>query len=91
MAISPDRTPGLLTGQQQHGQQQEEETPGGVPDFTGAAAAAAADGDGLTTNLLLDDRDLGGWAHVPLAQHTSCGTTGRGSVGSNVPTMHLVS
>jgi hypothetical protein len=92
MAISPDRTPGLLAGQQQHGQHEEEETPGGVPDFSGAAAAAAAaDGDGLTTNLLLDDRDLGGWAHVPLAQHTSCGTTGRGSVGSNVPTMHLVS
>jgi hypothetical protein len=86
MAISPDRTPGLLTGQQQ--QQQEEETPGGVPGFPGAAAA---DGDCLTTNLLLDDRDLGGWAHVPLAQHASCGTTGRGSVGSNVPTMHLVS
>lgn len=90
MAISPDRTPGLLTGQQQRlQQQQEEDTPGGVPGFSGAAAAA--DGDGLTTNLLLDDRDLGGWAHVPLAQHAACGTTGRGSVGSNVPTMHLVS
>jgi hypothetical protein len=87
MAISPDRTPALLTGQQQ--QQLGEETPGGMPGFAGAAAGG--DGDGLTTNLLLDDRDLGGWAHVPLAQHASCGTTGRGSVGSNVPTMHLVS
>lgn len=64
-------------------------------------AAAAGDVDGLTTNLLLDDqRQLMGWGHVPLAvQNTrpSLGGgggltthTGRGSVGSNVLTMHSV-
>jgi hypothetical protein len=58
--------------------------------------------DGLTTNLLLDDhRQLGGWGHVPLggteARPSLGGAggltthTGRGSVGSNVLTMHMVS
>jgi hypothetical protein len=56
--------------------------------------------DGLTTNLLLDDRQLPGWGHVPLAgasTRPSLGGggsltthTGRGSVGSNVLTMHTV-
>jgi hypothetical protein len=66
------------------------------------AATAAADVDGLTTSLLLDDhRQLGGWGHVPLggtkARPSLGGAggltthTGRGSVGSNVLTMHSVS
>jgi hypothetical protein len=57
--------------------------------------------EGLTTNLLLDDRQLPGWGHVPLggaaASRPSLGATGglnhtgRGSVGSNVLTMPSVS
>lgn len=81
MAISPDRTPGLLHKNQQQIMQQEQETP--VGDGGGAAAQ---DADGLTTNLLLDDRSVGGWDHVIGAGVP--GTTGRGSVGSNVLTMH---
>lgn len=67
-----------------------------------AAAGAGPDVDGLTTNLLLDDqRQLPGWGHVPLGgagMRPSPGGaggltthTGRGSVGSNVLTMHSVS
>lgn len=74
-------------------------SPGASP---AAAAAAAADVDALTTNLLLDDhRQLSGWGHVPLggteARPSLGGAggltthTGRGSVGSNVLTMHTVS
>jgi len=64
-------------------------------------SAAAGDVDGLTTNLLLDDnRQLMGWGHVPLAVNNTRPSlgggggltthTGRGSVGSNVLTMHSV-
>lgn len=71
----------------------------------GAGGAAAADLDGLTTHLLMDDnrQQLPGWGHVPLAgahtERASLGAsggggltthTGRGSVGSNVLTMHSV-
>lgn len=64
--------------------------------------AAGAELDGLTTNLLLDDhRQLPGWGHIPLGgigARPSLGGmggmtthTGRGSVGSNMLTMHTVS
>lgn len=72
MAISPDRTRDLTA-------QQEQETPGD-------SAIAGQDLDGMTTNLLLDDRSVGGWGHVISARAPE--TTGRGSVGSNVPTIH---
>lgn len=79
-------------------------TPGGVgaagsPADAAAAAAGGGEVDGLTTNLLLDDhRQLAGWGHVPLGARASLGGagggltthTGRGSVGSNVLTMHTV-
>jgi hypothetical protein len=73
----------------------------------GGGYAAAGDVEGLTTNLLLDDRleehrQLPGWGHVPLGGAAALGRaslgatgglnhTGRGSVGSNVLTMHSVS
>lgn len=77
---------------------------GGASPADAAAGAGAAGGccevDGLTTNLLLDDhRQLPGWGHVPLVgERASLGGagggltthTGRGSVGSNVLTMHTV-
>jgi hypothetical protein len=82
----------------------DENAPPASPAGAAAAAAAAAAGggevDGLTTNLLLDDhRQLAGWGHVPLGARPSLGGagggltthTGRGSVGSNVLTMHTVS
>lgn len=77
MAASPHHTAGLV----HHNQQPEQETPVGE-----GGGAAAQDADGLTTNLLLDDRIAGGWGHVIGAR--APGTTGRGSVGSNVLTMH---
>jgi hypothetical protein len=52
-----------------------------------ADAGALADGDGLTTHLLLDEQALGAWG--PPGARSSLGG-GRGSVGSNVLTMHQV-
>lgn len=74
-------------------------SPGGGGASPAGAAAAGGEVDGLTTNLLLDDhRQLPGWGHVPLGERASLGGagggltthTGRGSVGSNVLTMHTV-
>jgi hypothetical protein len=52
-----------------------------------ADAGALGDGDGLTTHLLLDEQALGAWG--PPGARSSLGG-GRGSVGSNVLTMHQV-
>lgn len=84
MALSPERSPALPSNHQQQPLQQEQETPVGE-----AGPAGGQDMDGMTTNLLLDDRSVGGWGHVIGARVPN--TTGRGSVGSNVPTMGLVS
>lgn len=86
MAISPDCTPGLMGQRIQQQLQQPAHDVQHTPGAMAPGSVAAQDADGLTTNLLLDDRDIVGWGHVPVAPHT----TGRGSVGSNVPTMHLV-
>lgn len=53
------------------------------------APGAVLDADGMTTKLLMDDRHTLGWSHVPIAGASIA--TGRGSVGSNVVTMNLVS
>eukprot|EP00775_Hariotina_reticulata_P001252 gene1252-1592_t len=81
MAISPDCTPAAKHGLQQHHIMQLPETPAD-------AGCAMGDVDGLTTNLLLDDRNVvdACWGHLPPARASS--GTGRGSVGSNVPTLH---
>jgi len=81
MAISPDCTPAARHGQQQPHSSEMQETPAD-------AGCAMGDVDGLTTNLLLDDRNAEDscWGHVPPARASS--GTGRGSVGSNVPTLH---